>query len=292
MDKINFKVLAVILGIALLLSLGTSYKLYQDLQTFKVNQAEFKEFQKNKETQQVQLKKLLEDNEKMLRDVTEIMNLEKKLRRAIIRDNETNKLNSNLSGNLSEASPVNSNYTAMGGSHGAMTGQAAMDALAAQDKNIKLMLTDTKKSVSELLGEMEGKSGTLAAFPNKWPTDGGVISSPYGGRTDPIASGSEWHEGIDIAADFGKPVYASGAGVVEVAGPNGGYGNYVLIDHQNGYKTAYGHMSGIATASGQKVAKGDIIGFIGSTGYSTGPHVHFEVIAEGQKVNPYFVLKH
>lgn len=138
---------------------------------------------------------------------------------------------------------------------------------------------------------MEGRSGTLAAFPNKWPVNSTAISSNYGYRMDPISSGSEWHEGIDIPADFGSPVYASGAGTVEFAAWNGGYGRYVRINHGNGYKTAYGHMSGLATASGQQVAKGQIIGFVGSSGYSTGPHVHFEVISEGQTIDPFYVLK-
>ena len=92
----------------------------------------------------------------------------------------------------------------------------------------------------------------------------------YGGRTGPIGGGYDWHPGVDIAVEFGEPVYASAMGTVEVAGWNGGYGRYVRIDHGNGYETAYGHMSGIAVAPGQSVRKGEIIGFVGSSGYSTG----------------------
>lgn len=291
MNNLNFKTIAILMGLALLLSLGMNVKLYQEAQLYKLNKEEFSEFQKTKTEQQKKLEKLLQDNEKMLRDITEITNLEKKLRRAIIRDTDANKLGSSLGANTTSVNVSPSGYTAQGGSKGELTGLAALQALEAQNKNINKMLTDTKKSVSELLGEMEGISGSLAAFPDRWPTDGGTLSSSYGSRMDPIATGREWHDGIDIAADFGTPVYASGAGTIEVSGTNGGYGRYIRIDHGNGYKTAYGHMSALIAKEGQKVAKGEIIGLIGSTGYSTGPHLHFEVNAEGQTVDPYFVLK-
>lgn len=110
-------------------------------------------------------------------------------------------------------------------------------------------------------------------------------------RTGPIEGGYDWHPGLDIAVDFGAPVYATAAGTIEQAGWNGGYGRYVRINHGNGYETAYGHMSGIAVAAGQKVIKGEIIGFVGSTGYSTGPHIHYEVLADGQNIDPFYVLK-
>lgn len=291
MNNLNFKAISIFLAMALLVSLGMTYKYFQEVQLYRVNQEEFNEYRKTKNEQQEKLQKLLNDNEKMLRDITEISNLEKKLRRAIIRDTDSNKLGSSLGANTTSEITPTSGYTAKGGSKGEMTGLAAILALEAQNKNINQMLTDTKKSVSELLGEMDGRGGTLAAFPNKWPTEGGTISSIYGGRTDPIAQGSEWHEGIDIAVDFGSPVYAAGAGTVEFSDWNGGYGRYIRIDHGNGYKTSYGHMSALIAPVGQQVAKGEIIGLIGSTGYSTGPHLHFEVIAEGQNIDPYFVLK-
>ena len=166
-----------------------------------------------------------------------------------------------------------------------------MAVLTAQNANIKKMLDGTKQSVSELLSEVEGSGGGMASFPDKWPTDGGTISSNYGVRTGPIEGGYDWHPGLDIAVDFGAPVYATAAGTIEQAGWNGGYGRYVRINHGNGYETAYGHMSGIAVAAGQKVIKGEIIGFVGSTGYSTGPHIHYEVLADGQNIDPFYVLK-
>lgn len=291
MNDQKLKTLCLLLGIGLVLALGAAGKLYTDLATYRANQAEFSEYQKTKTEQQEKLDKLLQDNEKMLRDITEINNLEKKLRRAIIRDTDANKLGSSLGTSTSLETAPSSGYTAKGGSKGAMTGLVAMQTLEAQNKNIQQLLTSSKQSVSELLGEMEGRSGTLAAFPDRWPTEGGVITSVYGSRMDPIAFGTEFHEGIDIAVEFGTPIYASGAGTVEQAGRNGGYGNYIRINHGNGYQTAYGHMSALVAREGQQIAKGEIIGFAGSTGYSTGPHLHFEVLSEGMNIDPYFVIK-
>lgn len=261
------------------------YHLYE----FRAEQQEFYEYKLHKEDQQAKLQKLLNDNEKMLRDMTELSNLEKKLRRALIRDSDSTKLSSNIAADK-ENSSVKAQYLGQGGAKD-MDAATTMQVLAAQNNNLQKMITERKNAIASLLGEVEGRGGTLAAFPDKWPVDGGDISSGYGGRVAPIGDGYDWHPGIDIAVDYGAPVYASGAGVVEQAGWNGGYGRYVRIDHGNGYASAYGHMSGLAVSAGQRVAKGEIIGFAGSTGYSTGPHVHFEVLADGQNIDPFYIVK-
>lgn len=224
----------------------------------------------------------------MLRDMAEISSLEKKMRRALIRSVDSSRLTLE---NDAETPVPPTGYTGQGGPREDMNMHSTMSVLEAQNKNIRQMIDERKKSVSSLLAEIEGRSGTLASFPDRWPADGGFISSGYGARTGPIEGGYDWHPGIDIAVDFGTPVYASGAGTVEQAGWNGGYGRYVRIDHGNGYESAYGHMSGLTVTAGQRVAKGEIIGFAGSTGYSTGPHIHYEVLADGQNVDPYYMLK-
>ena len=114
----------------------------------------------------------------------------------------------------------------------------------------------------------------------------GEISSFFGLRADPFGGGSDYHPGIDIAVDYGTPIKASSTGTVEEAQWNGGYGRFVSIDHGNGITTCYGHMSAIAVQPGQTVRRGDVIGYAGSSGYSTGPHVHFEVRQNGSPVNP------
>ena len=117
--------------------------------------------------------------------------------------------------------------------------------------------------------------------PSIWPA-AGYVSSPYGLRF----GGTEFHQGIDIAAEMGTPIVATADGVVTAAGWNGGYGNMVDIDHGNGILTRYGHASEVLVHEGQHVKRGDVIAYMGSTGFSTGPHVHYEIHVHGETVNP------
>ncbi|HMG25497.1 MAG TPA: peptidoglycan DD-metalloendopeptidase family protein [Acidimicrobiia bacterium] len=118
-----------------------------------------------------------------------------------------------------------------------------------------------------------------------WPVNG-PISSPFGPRVQPIIGASTFHPGVDIAASQGTPIKAAGDGVVKMAGWNGGYGNFTLIDHGGGLATGYGHQSRIAVSVGQHVSTGEVIGYVGSTGNSTGPHLHWEVRVNGNPVDP------
>lgn len=118
-----------------------------------------------------------------------------------------------------------------------------------------------------------------------WPVTG-VITSPFGWRRSPFGSGAEFHQGLDIGANMGTPVKAAAAGTVISAGWYGGYGNYILIDHGGGMSTGYGHLSRIDVSNGQQVQRGQLIGAVGSTGASTGPHLHFEVRISGKPVDP------
>lgn len=120
------------------------------------------------------------------------------------------------------------------------------------------------------------------------PVDGARISSRFGLRHHPILGFTKMHKGIDFAAPVGTPVYAAGDGVVEFAGRNGSYGNYVRIRHNGEYKTAYAHLSRFAKGirRGVRVRQGQVIGYVGSTGRSTGPHLHYEILVGGRQVNP------
>ncbi len=119
---------------------------------------------------------------------------------------------------------------------------------------------------------------------------GGRYSSYYGNRVHPIFRNWGFHNGVDIAAPFGTPVSASRAGIVTAAGWMGGYGKAVVIEHGDGFKTMYGHLSQIGVGSGQRVAAGRFIGRVGSTGYSTGPHLHFTLWHNEKLLNPMKVL--
>ena len=126
-----------------------------------------------------------------------------------------------------------------------------------------------------------GASGSMM-----WPAVGHGISSPFGYRIHPIYHTQKMHTGVDINVAYGTPVYAADGGTVILSGWNGGYGNCIVINHGNGLTTLYGHMSSLVASSGQSVSKGQVIGYVGSTGASTGPHLHWEVMVNGQRVNP------
>jgi murein DD-endopeptidase MepM/ murein hydrolase activator NlpD len=122
----------------------------------------------------------------------------------------------------------------------------------------------------------------------KTPIDGARLSSGFGTRRHPILGYQKAHKGVDFAASRGTPIMAAGDGVVERAGPYGSFGNYVRIRHAQGYKTAYAHMNAIkkGVRTGARVRQGDVIGYVGSTGRSTGPHLHYEVHLKDKPVNP------
>jgi murein DD-endopeptidase MepM/ murein hydrolase activator NlpD len=126
----------------------------------------------------------------------------------------------------------------------------------------------------------------LATIPSGLPVLG-YQTAGFGYRRNPFGEGgSEHHEGVDIAVEFGTPVSATADGVVFISGPNSGYGNLVAIYHTNGITSRYGHLSRVAVQQGQRVKRGDLIGYAGSTGRSTGPHVHYELRVNDQPVDP------
>lgn len=135
-------------------------------------------------------------------------------------------------------------------------------------------------------GYYDPEGNSLQKMFLKSPLQYKYISSAYGVRIDPISHRTSMHTGIDYAAPHGTPAVTVGDGTVVAAGWNGGYGNAVDVRHNERYTTRYGHFSRIAVKVGQKVSQGDIVGYVGSTGWSTGPHLHFEIITNGKQVNP------
>tara|TARA_B100000700_G_scaffold197583_1_gene217327 strand:- start:1091 stop:2383 length:1293 start_codon:yes stop_codon:yes gene_type:complete len=122
----------------------------------------------------------------------------------------------------------------------------------------------------------------------KTPLDGAKLSSSFGMRKHPISGFNKMHKGIDFAAPIGTPIYAGGNGIVEYVGRNGGYGKYIRIRHNNEYKTAYAHLNGYkkGISKGVRVNQGEVIGYVGNTGRSTGPHLHYEIIYQNEQINP------
>lgn len=144
--------------------------------------------------------------------------------------------------------------------------------------------TPSDDGVADYFDE-KGESATK--FLMKTPINGARISSNFGTRRHPISGYTRLHKGTDFAAPTGTPIYAAGSGTVQRASWNGGYGNFIKIKHSRGYETAYAHLSRYAKGlkPGMKVRQGDVIGYVGSTGASTGPHLHYEVYVDGKPVN-------
>ncbi|MGK6352314.1 M23 family metallopeptidase [Parapedobacter sp. DT-150] len=145
------------------------------------------------------------------------------------------------------------------------------------------------KSYDDLTEMAKSKTEMMASIPAIQPVDsrkirGGI--SGFGIRIHPIYKIRKMHAGIDFTAPVGTPIYATGNGKVEAAGPDSGYGRRVIIDHGYSYKTLYGHMSRFTVKAGQQVRRGDLIGYVGSTGTSTGPHLHYEVHKNNKPINP------
>jgi murein DD-endopeptidase MepM/ murein hydrolase activator NlpD len=138
-------------------------------------------------------------------------------------------------------------------------------------------------------GGVERRQALAAATPSIWPVIG-WLSSPYGNRRDPFTGGPDFHPGLDISADYGEAVHATADGVVSIAGANGSYGNLVEIDHGFGITTRYGHLSRFGARAGQAVHRGDVIGYVGSTGRSTSAHLHYEILLNGKLTNPMKLL--
>jgi murein DD-endopeptidase MepM/ murein hydrolase activator NlpD len=129
-------------------------------------------------------------------------------------------------------------------------------------------------------------ASTGVSIPSRMPVERVNLTSDYGTRIHPVLGGRRAHKGIDLAAPVGTPIYATADGVVGRADWFSSYGLYVSIEHGGNLQTRYGHMSRLNVAAGQQVRKGDIIGFVGSTGRSTGPHLHYEVRVAGEAVSP------
>ncbi len=137
--------------------------------------------------------------------------------------------------------------------------------------------------------DVERREALASATPSIWPTHG-WLTGTFGGRSDPFTGQPGFHEGLDISADKGTPVFATADGTVESAAYNGDYGNLVVVRHGFGLSTRYGHLSRFSVSAGRHVKRGDILGYVGSTGRSTGSHLHYEILANGQLINPLQLL--
>ena len=157
-------------------------------------------------------------------------------------------------------------------------------------EGLKHRVAVQQKSYDTLESLVKAKKQMLSAIPAVQPVSNKNlerVASGFGYRIDPIYKTPKLHTGIDFTAAMGTPIYATGDGVISEAGfDNSGYGNHVIIDHGYGYETLYGHMVKVKSRAGEHVKRGQVIGWVGSSGKSTGPHCHYEVIKNGEKIDP------
>ena len=137
--------------------------------------------------------------------------------------------------------------------------------------------------------DVERREALAASTPSIWPAHGWLTGS-FGGRSDPFTGEPGFHQGIDISTEKGQPVFATADGTVEAASYTGDYGNLIQLRHGFGLATRYGHLGAFAVKPGQHIRRGDIIGYVGSTGRSTGSHLHYEIVANGNPLNPLQLL--
>jgi murein DD-endopeptidase MepM/ murein hydrolase activator NlpD len=164
--------------------------------------------------------------------------------------------------------------------------------IASQLNNISARVAFQVKSYDNIASLIKTQDVKLASLPAIQPVSNkqlNRIASGYGMRIDPVYGTPKMHKGLDFTAPQGTPIYATGNGVVKVAGSTGnGFGNHVVINHGYGYETLYGHMYRIKARQGQRIKRGEVIGWVGSTGKSTGPHCHYEVHINGREVDPVY----
>ncbi|HPH38171.1 MAG TPA: M23 family metallopeptidase, partial [Sediminibacterium sp.] len=167
-----------------------------------------------------------------------------------------------------------------------------VNSMAAQLNNLSLRMAFQVKSFGAIENMVKNKEKLLAAIPSIQPISNRTlnrVSSGFGYRIDPVYKDRRLHPGLDFTAPVGTPIYAAADGVVKDAGFNtGGYGNRVVVNHGFGYETLYAHMVRIKARVGTKVKRGEVIGYVGSTGKSTGPHLHYEVHKNGIQLDPIY----
>jgi len=154
---------------------------------------------------------------------------------------------------------------------------------------LKELLTGLEARLQSVRTDVDKRNQLAAATPSIWPTHG-WLSSSMGNRADPLTGEKDFHPGLDISADKGDPVYVTADGKVTNASVAGNYGNLVVVDHGFGLETRYGHLSAFKVKVGQTVKRGDLVGLVGSTGRTTGAHLHYEVRAGGRILNPLQLL--
>jgi murein DD-endopeptidase MepM/ murein hydrolase activator NlpD len=196
----------------------------------------------------------------------------------------------NSDDNMDYATKINESENVAGIYYNEEQDKINLDDLKSELAEIDAILTEQNNKMEKLKTDVDNKMDYSPSIPNMWPAKG-PISCPYGWRSNPFThKGSEFHDGIDIAAPYGTPIKAASSGIVVFSGYKASWGKLVIISHGNGYVSQYAHNSSLLVKKGDKVKQGQVISRLGNTGRSTGPHVHFGVAKNGIWINPLKVL--
>ena len=188
--------------------------------------------------------------------------------------------------------PARVRERAMGGAPGSIAVPVLSGVFGAPDTSFGVLrdiLGVIEQRLASVRSGVDKRQALASATPSIWPI-AGWISSGVGNRRDPFSGGRDFHPGLDISGTHGQQIHAPADGTVSSAGFNGNYGNQITIDHGFGLTTRYGHLSRFEVTAGQQVRRGQVIGYVGSTGRSTSPHLHYEVLVNGQLTNPLNLL--
>ncbi len=251
----------------MVLTVGTFIHYRYTVNVANTEKAELEQLRQVNTSQGKQIEQLAKATATLQEDMNRLNQLDADIRRLVNSD----ELPASRSGTVRPTLP---------GGQGGPTVKPQINDLANLVKDLQATAKAREQSLATLRDQIVDRNARLAATPSIWPTYGDV-SSRFGWRW-----GGDWHPGIDIANDYGTPIVATADGTVAFSGWYSGYGYMVQIDHHNGIVTVYGHNSQLLVNEGQTVKKGDTIAYMGSTGYSTGPHCHYEIRVNGTVVNP------
>ncbi|MBC8016194.1 MAG: M23 family metallopeptidase [Sporomusaceae bacterium] len=268
------KYAAGVLCLLIVLTIGAFADYRQTLKTASADKAELASLRQTNDDQVKQIEQLGKATAILQADMDRLNALDAELRRIVNNEDGTT---TSRAGLIRPSAPFNGQ-----GGPGAQLDRKKIDQMVS---HLQEAVTVREESLTELKDELLAKRARYAARPSIWPTSGDVTSR-FGWRNSPMGRGSDYHPGIDIANSTGTPIVATADGVVVQSEWYSGYGETVQVDHGNGIVTLYAHNSQRAVHDGQFVKKGQLIAYLGNTGYSTGPHLHYEVRVNGTAVNP------
>lgn len=239
--------------------------------------------------EKAELDKLRQENSFQVKQIEQLAKATTVLQDDIVRlnklDAEIRRMLNNEDTGAASRSGVTRPAAASNGGQGGPFNPPKVEELNKVVQEMHTTVQSREQSLKNLRDELAARNARLAATPSIWPTNGDVTSR-FGWRSSPWGWGSDWHPGIDIANDHGTALMSTADGQVSFSGWYGGYGKIIKIDHGNGIETVYAHNSENSVSVGQYVKKGEVIGYMGNTGASTGSHLHYEVRVNGTAINP------